>query len=108
MSKKIQAFVIYAILLDEEQKFSLVWDDNRLIGPASWPLNRLKAYKHTSYQDAWNRLQTLYKENKPALNRISFSMFETTIIKVDDIIIDPIERLNELHAKFSPHEFKRD
>lgn len=108
MAKKIPAYVIYAILIDESQNFSLVWDDNRLIGPASWPLDRNKVFKHTNYQDAWNRLQSLYKENKSALNRVSFSMFETTTIRYDNVFIDPVERLNELHSHYFKHEFKRD
>jgi hypothetical protein len=100
-SDKVTAFAIYALLLDEPNiNYSLVWDSNKSLGPSNWPIDKAKAFKFDSYLEAWNRLLNLYKENKPALNRISFSLIEVKVIKVDDIEIDPLERIEEINKHF--------
>lgn len=103
---KIQSYVIYGIMLDEIDKAALVWDNAKHPSPVSWPNNRDRAHNYLSYQDAWNRMQALYKEHKAKLNKYSFAIMETSVILIDDIKIDPQIRMQELINYFSPNEFK--
>lgn len=106
MARTIPSYVIYGIMLDEIDNAALVWDNSTRDSPVTWPTNRDRAFVYLGYQDAWNRLQFLYKEHKPNLNKYSFAIMEQKLIRYDDVAIDPQIRMQELINHFSPNELK--
>ncbi|QHJ81168.1 MAG: hypothetical protein [Bacteriophage sp.] len=106
VTKEKPIFLIGCYQLDEPTTNNLVWDNDLTNKPFSWPTDKTKAFHYTDYLVAWNRLLHLYGEHKKRLNKVSFFLIETTKYVTEDMPIDPVERLAELHRHFSPQEFK--
>ena len=103
-TQEIYSFYIYGIDARDGKVTDLSYDNAVSDHPANWGGLLTKAHRYTSYQDAWNRMQALYKSVRgrgmDALVGVSFGIITTKdTFKFNEKTAD--ERMAELLGKFN-------
>jgi hypothetical protein len=110
-SNKVETIThyIYGIDARDGNFVEVSYDNGASDHPANWGGKLTTAKRYPSYQDAWNRMQHLYKEIRSQglhkLAGISFGII-TTHNSTTFTEQTAEKRMAEFNAHYSKHEFK--
>lgn len=104
ITKRVHRFVIYGIDIRDADFLELNFDNGASDSPSNWGNNLMTCKTYPSYQEAWQRLQMLYKENRENLHYFSFGLLDQQLVQTFQAPSTE-ERLQEIARQFSKHEF---